>query len=271
MMHMLKRWTKKFSRRKAAGGSLWRLTFATLAFSFAACGSHQYLVRSTPQGVTFNRIAVFPFENLSEIPEASGRVTNMLVSQLNSAHIVNLVEPGEVQDFILRSRIRYASQLDLDSIRQASRQLNADGIIFGSVNEYTIITTDLGPLPAVSASLRLINADSGDIVWSQSYSLQGDFKETFFGIGRVNSLAMLSEIIVQNMVDDLRVAISEAARPPKPIEATSVEAEKQGDIQGEPVLPPAPNRPDAREAESEREKARSNTQQEWESIKNLSQ
>jgi len=240
-----------------------------LALIISSCGSRQYLVRPAPQAADFNRIAVFPFENLSGVPEAGGRVTNMLVAELHNANVVDVVEPGEVQDFILRSRIRFASQLDLDAIREASRQLNADGIIFGSVNEYSVITTDLGPLPAVSVTVRLINAASGDIVWSTTTSLQGDFKETLFGIGRVNSIGTLAEILITDVVEALRVAMYPDAAGARSVEWAPKKERTRADA--EPVLPLAPVPADAKSTDLEKEKARSNVLQEWDTIKKLSQ
>lgn len=242
------------------------LLAAVVLLIFAACGGRKYVVRSSPQAANFDRIAVFPLENLSGVPEAGDRITSILVTQLHGSEVVNLVEPGEVQQFILRSRIRVPSQLDLDSIREASRQLNADGIIFGTVNEYNIITTDLGPLPAVSLSLRLVNANTGEIAWSSTFSLQGDFKETVFGIGRVNSLGELAEIVVDDAIEGLRVTMY-----PKP-EYTIWPAKAN---EGAPSIlqverPGARTPADLEEVEAEKEKARTSVEQEWQTIRGLS-
>jgi TolB-like protein len=247
-------------KRTVLAAAIW------LSFLLCACGGRQYVVRSSPQVANFDRIAVFPLENLSGVPEAGDRLTSILVTQLHGSQVVNLVEPGEVQQFILRSRIRVPSQLDLDSIREASRQLNADGIIFGTVNEYNIITTDLGPLPTISLSVRLVNANSGEIAWSATFSLQGDFKETVFGIGRVNSLGELAEIVVDDAIEGLRVAMY-------PQTGNSIwRAEKKD---GAPSIlqtgrPGAQTPADLEEYESEKEKARTSVQQEWQTIRGLS-
>ncbi|RJP21800.1 MAG: hypothetical protein C4520_09080 [Candidatus Abyssobacteria bacterium SURF_5] len=243
-----------------------------ILLSLPACGSRTYVVRPAPEVVSFNRIAVFPFENLSGVPEGGDRMTSILISELHNANLVNVVEPGEVQQFILRSRIRFPSQLDVNSIREASRQLNADGIIFGTVNEYAVITTDLGPLPAVSASVRLVDAGTGEIVWSSTHSLQGDFKETFFGIGRVNSLGTLCEIVVEDLIAELGVAMyPELGRSREGVEWTSAEPKKRRSDKGpEPALPLSPTRTELQTIESEREKAHSDVLQEWQTIKGIS-
>lgn len=240
---------------------------------FAACASRQFMVRPAPQVARFNRIAVFPFENLSGEPEAGSRVTAILVSELHNSNLVDVVEPGEVQQFILRSRIRVAAQLDAETIREASRQLNADGIMFGSLNEYTVITTDLGPLPSVSMSLRLVDAHTAEIVWSATHSLQGDFKETVFGIGRVNSRGMLSEIVVGDMVDALGVAMypeAEKVYAKRPERVVKRELTPKKPIE-EPVIPLAPTEEELETIQTEKERAHGAVMQEWETIKGLSQ
>lgn len=243
-----------------------------LVVALVGCATGQFAVRPAPEVARLNRIAVFPLENFSGVQEAGSGVTSMLVSNLYNSNLVNLVEPGEVQQFILRSRIRFASQLDRDTIRQAASQLNCDGIIFGSVNEYTMVTTDLGQLPAVSISLRLVNASTGDIAWSATHSLQGDFKETVFGIGRVNSLGTLSEIVVQDLISALGAAmypekgLAEAKMASKGVKGELVPSKpKEG-----PVIPLAPTKTEPQNAGAEKEKASSEVQKEWETIKGLS-
>jgi len=244
-----------------------------LILAVSACSQKQFLVRPAPEVTRFNRIAVFPFENLSGVPDAGGRVTATLVSELYNSNLVNVVEQGEVQQFIIRSRIRVAGQLDLDTIREASRQLNADAIMFGSVNEYDEVTTDLGPLPAVAITVRLVDAHTGEIVWAMTHSLQGDFKEGLFGIGRVNSPVALSEYVVADTVEALGVAmypgesqiyeerasktVKRELKATKPIE--------------EPVIPLAPTKSEIEAIDTEKERARGAVQQEWETIKGLSE
>jgi len=249
------------------------LTATLIFFAFGCGGQQKFLIRPAPDISRFNRVAVFPMENLSGFPAAGSRVTAVLTSELYNSHLVDVVEPGEVQQFILRSRIRVAGQLDLDTIQEASRQLNADGIVFGSVNEYEIVSTDLGELPAVSVTLRVVDASNGDIVWAVTHSLQGDFKESVFGIGRVSSVGRLSEFVIADMVEALGVAMypderrlyaGPVTRPVKkelkPIKPTE-----------EPVLPLAPTTRELEAVETEKQRAHGAVMQEWEAIKGLSE
>ncbi|RJP72406.1 MAG: hypothetical protein C4532_06000 [Candidatus Abyssobacteria bacterium SURF_17] len=250
-----------------------RAIVLVLIVLFGACAPQQFLVRPAPEITRLNRIAVFPLENLSGEPDAGGRVTSILASDLYNSGLVDIVEPGEVQQFIIRSRIRVAGQLDLDTIREASRQLAADGIVFGSINEYTVIATDLGPLPAVSMTLRLVDANTGEIVWAATHSLQGDFKETVFGIGRVNSVGSLSEIVVQDLVLALGAAMypeqEKIAAATFPRRVTTELTPKLPPE--EPVIPLAPTMQELEAVEAEKEKAHSAVLQEWETIKGISQ
>ncbi|MBI5118298.1 hypothetical protein HZA56_17620 [Candidatus Poribacteria bacterium] len=245
------------------------------ALMLSGCSqSRQFLVRPAPAAARLNRIAVFPLENLSGTPDAGDRATASLVSKLYNSNLVNLVEPGEVEQFILRSRIRVAGELDLDTIREASRQLAADGMIFGSVNEYTYITTDLGQLPTVSMALRLVDANTGEIVWAATHSLQGDFKETVFGIGRVNSVVTLSEIVADDLIEALGVAMypekkelyAGKAKPTKAAIKPGLEAAKPSEA---PVLPTAPVKPEGGDIQAEKERAHGAVLKEWEDIKGV--
>jgi len=240
---------------------------------FSGCGSRPFMIRPAPEVTRMNRIAVFPLQNLSGIPEAGSRVTHILVSSLYNANLIDLVDPGEVQQFIIRSRIRTPGDLGLDAIRDASHQLGADGVIFGSVNDYNVIKTDRGDLPAVSITLRLVDADSGEIVWAVTHSLQGNFREKVFGIGRIDSAVILSEIVVEELIQALGVAMY-------PEEERFYSAKIGRTVKGqllpekpdkEPVLPTAPTRDEIENIELERERAHSAVKREWETIKSLSE
>jgi len=241
-----------------------------IIFMLAGCGgSREIVVRPAPEVTRMNRIAVFPLQNLSGAPEAGSRVTQVLVSSLYNSNLVNLVDPGEVQQFILRSRIRVAGELSLEGIRDAARQLGADGMLFGSVNEFTTIPTEEGELPAVSITLRVVDASSGEIVWSVTHSLQGDFKEKVFGIGRIESVGILSEVVVAELVEALGVAMypegqkyfGDGASP-----KAKGELIPEGGIDA-PVIATAPTKADVENMALEKERAHSAVQQEWETIK----
>jgi TolB-like protein len=235
------------------------------------CGSRELTIRPAPEVTRLNRVAVFPMQNLSGVPEAGDRVTHILVSLLYNSNLVNLVEPGEVQQFILRSRIRIAGELGLDRIREASHQLGADGILFGTVNEYTIITTDEGNLPSVSITLRLVDANSGEMVWSATHSLQGNFKEKVFGIGRIESVGILSEIVAAELVEALGLSMypeKGGYYPDKFNRHARKELIPEKEIE-KPVLPTAPTRAEVENIELEKERAHSAVQQEWNRIKGL--
>jgi TolB-like protein len=237
-----------------------------------SCATREFQVRPAPAVARLNRIAVFPLENLSGEPEAGSRVTSVLVTSLYNSSLVNVVEPGEVQQFIIRNRIRVAAQLDADTIREASRQLNADGIVFGSVNEYTVILTDLGPIPAVSVSLRLVDAHTTDMVWSITHSLQGNFRETVFGIGRIDSLGTLSEIVVADVVDALGVAMYPEQETVVKVSPRAVRTElAPARPLAEPVIPLAPTPEEMEAVETERQRAHGAVIKEYETIKGLSE
>jgi TolB-like protein len=242
-----------------------------LMIVFAGCGSREIVVRPAPEVTTLNRIAVFPLQNLSGVPDVGDAVTQILVSSLFNANLVDIVEPGEIQQFILRSRIRMAGELDLDRIRDASRQLGADGLLFGSVNDYSTVTTEEGDLPSVSITLRLVDASSGNIVWAVTHSLQGDFKEKVFGIGRVESAVILSEIVVGELVEALGVAMypNEGKYYTEKVKRKVREELKPEKKIGEPVIPTAPTQAEVENIELEKERAHIAVQQEWETIKKL--
>jgi TolB-like protein len=157
-------------------------------------------------GVTVSQIsslAVLPFDNISGHQDAGKKVVNLLLTELASTELFQIAEVGEVEKSLRSLRIRTTAELDLSKLQNLGEQLNVQAIIVGSVDEYEVRQERSGAVPVVAVSVRMLEVQTGDILWAISNAHDGNDWETVFGFGRIISLSQLAQIVVSEMVESL--------------------------------------------------------------------
>ena len=151
----------------------------------------------------FKRIAVLPFDNLSEVEGAAERMTEIFMIELMHKDKFSVAEPGLVKKAVMERRIRTTRDIDLDAARSLGENLDLDLILVGSVLDFEMQKFGNKEVPVITVVSRLVQANTGTTVWAAYQSRRGDDKETFFGWGRVNSLSELAGIVAAQMISSL--------------------------------------------------------------------
>jgi polysaccharide biosynthesis protein PelC len=135
-------------------------------------------------------VALLPFENLTSNPQAGKIVTDLMASELYSVPNFQMMEQTEIQEKLRMSE--YYSEDYLESIldnvsaKKMGKFLGVDTVIFGSVSEYRY-KMDLSEVPVVGINIRLLDVESGKILWTASSSKTG--RSSWFLKDSLNSLA----------------------------------------------------------------------------------
>ena len=148
-------------------------------------------------------IAVIPFDNISGHPDAGKKVNNLLLTELARTELFKIADIGEVESSLRRLRIRTAAEIDLLKLKTLGEQLQVQTIIVGSIDEYELRQERRGTTPVVAINARMLEVQTGDILWAVSHMHDGDDWEKVFGFGRVISLSQLAQIVVSEAVDSL--------------------------------------------------------------------
>ncbi|MBU2520693.1 MAG: CsgG/HfaB family protein [Proteobacteria bacterium] len=149
------------------------------------------------------RIAVLPFYNGSTTKAAGGIVTKAFIEELYDSGKFEIEFPGNVEKFIVGERIIIRKGIGADHIKVIGERLNVDAIIIGCVKKYESEGKKNAQIPVISVDARMIHADSCSILWLGDNYRRGDDYETFFGIGRIISLADLSREVVKELIDTI--------------------------------------------------------------------
>ena len=130
------------------------------------------------------RVAVVPFENLTDDRGAGARMSRYFVSELLAVEVFDVVEPGEVAAAMsIVGELRVA-ELTKEQIVQVGRELQAQGLFLGSVTESSSLRTGSHTKNVVTLDVRLVETETGAVIWSTTLTESGrGFWAGLFGTG----------------------------------------------------------------------------------------
>ncbi len=114
----------------------------------------------------YKRLAVVPFDNLTNDRNADEIVRQVVVSELLASGLVDVVFPGEVRAAFAELGIKSVSTLTKSQIKALCNSLKAEAIIVGAVEEYGEAKMGNVSAPQITVSLMMADANTGSIVWS---------------------------------------------------------------------------------------------------------
>ncbi|PLX89822.1 MAG: hypothetical protein C0618_00430 [Desulfuromonas sp.] len=122
----------------------------------------------------YSRVAVLPFENNSEDEYADERMVDILTTAVLKRGLFEVVEKGDLKHFF-REEVagRDVTSLDQASAKVLAKNLKVDAYIAGSVDSYETVRNGPYSYPVVAVTLRMVDANSGRIVWQAHGSESG--------------------------------------------------------------------------------------------------
>lgn len=128
------------------------------------------------------RIALFPFVNLSEDRDALRYVMPVLRTRLEGKGF-DVVDEDSLNRFLLKERVRAPGYISRDMAGKIRKELNVKAVFLGSVNLFS-----RGKNPGVGFSARLVDSSTGIILWADNASATGDDFTTILGLGRIKTM-----------------------------------------------------------------------------------
>ncbi len=147
------------------------------------------------------KIAVLPFYNISERRDAGKMVANNFVTEIFIDGRYRVEEPGNVIQFMLHENVSVVGEMGIDRIKILGRRLGVDGVLVGIVD---VFDDGARSSPRVSITARLVDSETGTIVWSASDSKSGDDYIIAFGVGKVRSANALAQKVIRQMIKKIK-------------------------------------------------------------------
>jgi TolB-like protein len=158
------------------------------------------------------RAALMPFENLAGREEQGQLFTKVFFAQLVASGALEMVDPAHVEAAMDELGIRASGSMTPAEARAVADSLHAPYLLLGSVLESGSIQGGNGTVPSVGATLRLVEATTGRVLWAGVHFRTGEDRETVFGWGRVKSTERLISELASEMLRDFRDAGARHAR-----------------------------------------------------------
>ncbi len=150
------------------------------------------------------RLAVLPFVNRSTRPEASTQFVEVLGNEWFRAERVEVVEASELRAAMIREKIRYLSDLDPRALAAVGGALGVRYFVFGSLDRYGEEEQVADKhYPVVEATLRLVDAESGLVVASNTLRVRGDAHRQPLGFGIVRDPLVVAADVARRLITKL--------------------------------------------------------------------
>jgi len=153
-----------------------------------------------PAGKEAFSVAMLPFRNESTRRNAGEILALHFVRELSKMGNIEVVEPGEVRQVLLRSRTIMEGGLSLPQADILHAELDVDLVLTGIVTEYQDFVGGYGN-PKVEFSVRVFDMETRQIVWSSSSYNEGDDGVFFFNLGKVNTAYGMTSGMVRSVAE----------------------------------------------------------------------
>ncbi|OGW36171.1 MAG: hypothetical protein A2Y97_06950 [Nitrospirae bacterium RBG_13_39_12] len=169
-------------------------------------GEREVIAKAGERGF---KVAVFPFENLTDNKDALTTVMPVIKGRLEAKGFTVLDE-DTLNRFLLKERVRATGYISSDIARKLKEELNVVAILVGSLNSFSPKEN-----PGVGLSARLVNSSDGAILWANHTSATGEDFTKILGLGRIQTIDRLTTKVIDKLLESFSIT-----PPYKNIEST---------------------------------------------------
>ncbi len=193
---------KRMCRRSIRVKSVLLLIILTLTGCATFKGEEPYRDQNMDFGAV-RTVAVLPFTNLTRESAAGERVRDVFITSLLATGGVYVVPAGEVARGMVRAGISTPTDPSTDEIVKLGGLIKADAVITGVIREYGEVRSGSAMANTISLSLRMLETQTGRVVWSASDTKGGiGVTDRLFG-GGGEPMNKITEKAVNDLINKL--------------------------------------------------------------------
>jgi TolB-like protein len=181
------------------GGLVW---FCVLA----GCGGKFTREDFVREGIDFavvTKVAVLPFFNYTQDKYIHQSIRNVAVTELLANRVADVVDLGIVDSVLYEEVIDPSQPIDLINLKRLGQRLQVQAFLMGSVD--AVGTAKSGDYPQLALTLRLLEAQTGAILWQSSGQWSSEsWLGRIFGIAPTDSFHVnlrLMDRMLQSLAD----------------------------------------------------------------------
>ena len=188
------------SRLRLRGGYLLTLTL----FFIAGCAALSKDVVQPETSEKIKTVAVLPFYNISAYRDAGRIVANIFVTEMFKSGRFRVEESGNIAQFMIQERIDTIGEIEIEKLKIMGKRLGVDAVMTGTVEEFDDGRGGASSMPTVSITARMIDTNTGQLVWSAQNKKRGDDYIIVLDFGEVRSLTTLTQKVVREMIGRIK-------------------------------------------------------------------
>jgi hypothetical protein len=153
----------------------------------------------------YESLGIVPFESLGQDRLAGEKVTNVFYTELLAKGYAQVEEPGQFLASIQKVRGTSATSRAWSTadIIRLGEEAEVQGIIMGLVRDYDMTSSGRSSYPLVSIEVRLLDAATGQVVWSASQTRRGGPTAPFTGWREIHTLGELTTAVCRELLETL--------------------------------------------------------------------
>jgi hypothetical protein len=180
-------------------------TLAALLPLLAGCGGPRVFLHPEADLSFYERVGVVPFISANGDQAVALAATGGFVTELLIAGGYDVAEPG---DFMVRAALAAGGAdlmrsrpLNSDQIKALADSTLVQAIFEGWVRDFEMVRVGQGSYPLVSIEVRMIDAETGKLLWMGSRTRRGGPGMPILGWGETPTLSELLAKVCSDLAD----------------------------------------------------------------------
>lgn len=179
------------------------LTFFLIPLLIVGCAASSREVLSPHVSKKAKKVAILPFYNISGYRDAGKVVANIFVTEMFKMDRFDVEETGNIVQFMIQERMDTIGEIEVERLKILGKRLDVDAVMTGTVEEFAEAGGAYS-VPIVSIAARMIESNTGKLIWSGQNKRKGDDYIIILDLGEVRSLTALAQKVVREMIDTIK-------------------------------------------------------------------
>ncbi len=146
------------------------------------------------------RVAVLPFANESKFNLGGLLFYRVFMAELVKTGHFDVVQEGDVQEIYEQIKLLAGDEPNIEQIRLLGSRLGAQAIITGIVMKMGERKERTGMNPSLAVNINILDARTGETLWSTYHSRAGADYRKVMHFGMVNTLTALAQHVSQEIL-----------------------------------------------------------------------
>lgn len=159
----------------------------------------------------YKKVGIAPFSNLTSERTASDKVMSSFTTALLVEGVVEIASPGDFlksfRDVVKGDRANLTEELSAEEVINLGKAAGVQGIFVGAVRDFGMSRVGSDEFPLVGVVIRLLDCQSGKVVWSFETTRRGGPGFPVLSIGETHTLGDLTTKICRQAAQRFSAAV----------------------------------------------------------------